>query len=335
MALSKIYTALKLWNEAAADIKFPDNDESYIQRFLLINRAVNVAMSKFFDLFSVYYMTTAAPSSGASMSGIIQTRYNHGYGYAYNHVDNSFLVNSSPNPFTAFTAVDVGKEIHFIDAGATPDRMYIGVIASIFAANIVYFDPTKGLLPSATINQPLVTTYWAIHYDPYSVAEGSSSAIDLTALTYQPYRAGMQGKMTLASSLTSTVRAVGHEEFRTWSPTAVQNKNTIVYTIEGDYINLKKGSNLSTYGSLSLKYPRLPIPVAADATYVDVPDGVAIDVALMVLKQILCSRLTAAGYPAPKYDFNAEIKALVEPLYATLGQEYEAEPDKDKLIALK
>jgi hypothetical protein len=165
----------------------------------------------------------------------------------------------------------------------------------------------------------------------YTTAPGE--AVALTGLRIA--RVGQQIRFHLESTATNYIEAVSVEELRVWRSGASTNLNKIVYALVGDALYLRWGDSLTNSGTLTLRYPRLPLEVTSDASYIDLPDGIAIEVAILKTKLIVQQRLITSGAKSTIPQIDNEMSALVQAMYQTFGQEVGAETIKQKVQALK
>lgn len=158
-----------------------------------------------------------------------------------------------------------------------------------------------------------------------SPASGDSE-IDIS--TYRIYRPALT-KIELESSQTDYVEPVSLIGFRTFRSAAHNSRKKIVYAVSGEIIYIAKGDDLSSYGTITFRYPRVPTLVTADTDLVDLPDGEAVELAIIQLKKILAER-----YEKQKKDYKQDVNALVQGLYSSFGVTAEAEEHKSRIKAL-
>ena len=144
-------------------------------------------------------------------------------------------------------------------------------------------------------------------------------------------RLGEEVKLTVTSSaLTNKVcRPLSIDGLKSWRSGARQNKNMIVYAYQGDSLVFRKGDSLASYGTtVTLIFPQMPVEVAADTDFIDLPDS-ALEIAQLKLQKILASRY---GVSLPNYD--QDIAAAVVGLYQSSGQVFKLEDLAEKIKAL-
>lgn len=155
----------------------------------------------------------------------------------------------------------------------------------------------------------------------------TNDVIDISTLRMQ--RMAVAHMILQNSSLTSTsCRAVSPEELVGFRNTDQHSIGEIVYTVQGDSILLEKGSNV-TYGTWILQYIRLPIQVAADADFIDIPDGPACHLVILRLQKILSMR-----YEMPPKDYQQEMAITMQALYNSLGISVKEQELESKVEAL-
>jgi hypothetical protein len=174
----------------------------------------------------------------------------------------------------AFDANDIGKLVMFREAAA----VYVGTVESVPSGTTLVLDgfalPTGNL---TTLDEVLICP-----------TPPTSTYISLTGLSIM--RTGGQIKMELESTGTQAIEPASLEAFRNFRTSAAQNRNKIIWVLSGDQLLLKKGAGLSSYGTLTLRYPRVPINLTADTDYVDLPDGAATALMVELLKRELLRR---------------------------------------------
>lgn len=307
MALST-KTAKEAWDRVQEDLGLNANSPAHAFRISDQNEAIRMIVGLFYDLMASFYesSTTLVPSTtGARLvSGGSWT--------------------ASTNRLTAtmnrdFAASDVGNFIAFTD----DSNEYGGVVSAFVSTTVVELSgdnlPTSNL---ATLTQIIL-----LATSPTSDV-ASLSSIDMM-------RSGQQIRMKLFSSLTTSTSAIRTkpatvEEIKVFRASANQNKNVIIFALSGNNLYLAKGSSLSSYGTLTLFYPGMPINVTDDDSEWDIPDGTPYELAIMQWEKILRRRL---GMPEP--DLTKEIQTHIQNMYATFGGELSAEVQKEKAAKLK
>lgn len=123
-------------------------------------------------------------------------------------------------------------------------------------------------------------------------------------------------RVSLGSSSLSNVTCepVTLDEYKAWRTTSQYNKSQIVYTITYDSILLKKGADVSSYGTLTFYYPALPVEVTQDSDSLDVPDGTAVELVILRMKKILAGR-----YAKPLENYDAMVGQKIRQLFDAAG----------------
>jgi len=163
-----------------------------------------------------------------------------------------------------------------------------------------------------------------------SVFSGSPDEIDLQSLSRVPMRVGNIVKMEINSTSTNLIDAVSINDFNRFDPSALQNLSRIVWTYRGEKILLKKGNNVSSWGTLTLRYPRMPIRVKSDGDYIDVPDSPLIDLVIYKLRNMLAQRVSVA---LP--DETIKLQSLISMLYGSFAKQVPLEEVKNKVQAIQ
>lgn len=304
MALSNRWTADKIWREAVVDI----GESAWgvvlpFERFNLINRAIETVVGQFYDLLAQSYMTEVTPV--LSTTG---KYYSSGASYDADTDTLTATMNES------FASTDVGKVIVFREAA----NVYLGTILSYTSTTAVVV--TGDNLPSADI--ATVDDVIVVGTTP------TSDQISLEDLSIM--RAGQQFRLELESTVTEAIVYRTTEELRTFRTTAAQNLKTIAVAFSGNILYLKKGTSLSSYGTLTIRYPKLPDQVSAAGDYLDVPDGITMQLVTMYLRTLIYSRLKIV-----KEDNKGEIENMIRRMYNTFGAEVSAETVEEKVMMLK
>jgi hypothetical protein len=144
-------------------------------------------------------------------------------------------------------------------------------------------------------------------------------------------RTGQNIKLELKSTEATTVKVATMREIDTFPTTAAQNATTILWALRGETITMVYGSSLTTGGTITLRYPRVPNLPTANTDMVDLPDGAPIELAIIYLKTLISKRLDIA--PDPNDD--QRIQTIIASLIRTFGGEIEAEVVQEKAMALK
>lgn len=153
----------------------------------------------------------------------------------------------------------------------------------------------------------------------------SQSGDKISLASLRTAMGGAEQKFRLESSLATTVLPVSKEEHGTFRTGSHQNKNTICWTLIGDYLYLKKGTSLASYGTLTFYYARNPIPVSLNDSLIDFADGAPMEVAIFRLKRLLAERYGV------KLGNEQEAADLVKAMYSNLGVQANLEDINDKV----
>lgn len=304
MPLSQDTTALAFFNEAVRDLKL-DPNTLYAERYALCNRAIKTIATLFADILSQSYMEEALLVSDTT------GRYSTATGtFTYATSLMTIVMN------TSFASSDVGKLVMF----RVGSSVYIGYVTAYNSTTSV----TVGGANLPTSDQTVA----------YAMIVSSTPLGDLAPLVgIRMMRTGPQVKCVLESTSTTLVRNISVKEYRTWSSTSFQNRNMIVWAFAGEKLWLGKGSSVTSYGTLSFRYPRIPIVITSNTNKIDIPDGAATELALLKLKQLMAERLNIPIkqlIPA----FERQIQTYVAALYRKFGSELAMEVIKEKAQAL-
>lgn len=290
MALSKLWTVTKFFNHARS-VMPAMNPLQYAQRFELVNLAQTFVPSQFSFIMAPAYMTDtliAADTSGLYGDGT----------FTFSTLRLTLTTRSAD-----FNAADVGKTIVFRIASA----FYVATIGSWVSTSVVTLSGSS--LPGAdgTVAEAMMV--------PSLV---SSDFVDLSSLSPPMMRTGEQVKVTLESTATKDVAELTRSELNVWQTTNPNQQSTIGYCLEGSKIFLVKGAGLTSYGTLSLHYPRVPIEVLDDTDYIDLPDGPAVNLALIYLRRMMTPPVDANRYSA---EIQENVRALISSFGAKLSTE--------------
>ena len=304
MYLSCDWTLIKLYREAAQDIKGAMSIPSYIWKDL-VNRAIQTIAGQFYDLMAQSYMTDVVVNDATG------SRYDAGTGGTYTASTRLVTLNS---PSTNLSSGDIGKFVVFRIATS----IYFGKVFSVPSTSTFVFEgDLYPLSNGAIVNNTLAIISTGVLND----------TISLSSLRIM--RTGQNITLDIASTATATIKTVSQRELDTFR-TGGQNAKTIVWSLSGDNINLKKGDDLTSYGGLLIRYPRIPYRSILDNDGIDLPDGSAIEIAIIYLRGLIQRRLGNAP------DNNeALMQQHIDSLYKTFGQQASTAVVKEKAIALK
>ena len=301
MSLSRDTTAIELWQQAKRDLGDVEG-LLHAERYDLINRAVQTISGWVYDLSSNLYMTEVVivSSGGAYETGSTGTYV----------VATQTLTLQTPS--RSIISTDIGKIVTFRIGTTT----YAGIIDTIVSTSA--FTVIGVGLPSAngTLAEVIIVGNTI-----------TSNKISLTGLRMM--MAGQQIKLELLSSTSGvTVKAGSMRDVDTFRTTSA-NKNTILWAINGDYIRFAVGDSV-TQGTLTLRYPKMADLVTTDSSGIDLPDGVAIEMAILYLKGLMQQRIGGQ-----KENNEAKLQQMKENMVKTLLGEVDAEVVKEKVMALK
>ena len=200
----------------------------------------------------------------------------------------------------------------------TSTTFYVGFITSVPSTTSVILVGDN--LPSS--NQASFDTIQMIPSTP------TGSVISLANLRMM--RTGQQIKLEIESTATTEIEPMETIGLRGFNQNSTPDRNKIVYALSGTNLYLNKGSALSTYGTLTIRYPRVPYRVAADTDYIDLPDGVAVQLGIMTLSNLISRRANIQVNDATKQ----EVLTLVQSLNQMFGKEFSLQETKQKALAL-
>lgn len=264
-ALSRIYTCKDFFDHATRDIKnFPENDAVYNERFILIDRASQVTQALFADVISEAYLeeTTA----------VLSTTGKYGNTTASYNVSTKYLTVTLTG--ANWSSTDIGNAVMFHDGSS----VYFGTIADRISNTVIKLSGDN--LPAANIA--------TVTYVLMAATTPTGDVINLASLRMLRY--GSKLRLTVLSSATTVVDPVTVSTYNKFRASAGQNTNRIIWQTIGDYLYLKKGWNLASYGTLTIQYSRLPLARTLDTDYVDLLDGAMAEIGIIVLKNMLAQR---------------------------------------------
>lgn len=306
-ALSRLYTVSSFFNHATRDIReWSQNNAVYNERFLLVDRASQITQTVLADIVAeAYREPVTAVLSITGKYGQTDATYN-----ASTRVLTVTLAGGA-----AWAVADVGKLVMFHS------------LTSVYTATIearlsntqirVYGDN----LPAANID--------TVDYVLMSSTPPTGDVINISSLRMLRY--GQLLRLEIASTASTTVDAVTSGAFTKFRQYAQQNLNRIVWCIVGDYLYLKKGTALSSYGTLTLTYPRITLLRTADTDYVDLLDGPMCQIGIIVLKHLIAQRI---GVALDKAGDKETLAALITALYKAQGGEISKTNQQQKIDSL-
>jgi len=303
MGLSKQWTAIQAYTHAASI--FGDMDPvAYAQRFEILNLAQFSVLANFYGLMSAAYMTPVTFSVDQTCAAA--TAGNAGFTAA-----TQLLTATS----ITFASTDAGKTV-IMRKGTNG---WVGFVLAVTGVNTaVLYGPQLPTTDQAALDE-FIMLNTAI----------TSSVIDISTLPIMR-AGGPQIKWELESSATQFLDVVSAEKFRTFRPSDPGNANRIVWYVSGNYMYLKWGTGLgTTAGTLTLRYPRVPIAMAADGDSPDIPDGAPIQLFLTLIKRTLDNRFIKS-----KANYTAEITEGVETTMRAFGMVAKEEEIENKVKTL-
>lgn len=307
-ALSRIYTVKDFFDHATRDLKnFPENNAVYNERFVLVDRASMVAQALFADVVSEAYLdeTTAVLSNTGKYSADTIT-----YTLATKYLTMATVTGGN------WSSTDEGNMVVFHDGTS----VYVGRIAQRISNLVIKVSGDN--LPTGDIA--------SVDYVIMAATAPTGDVINLSSLRVLRY--GSKLKLDVASDATTVVDSVTVSAYNKFRSTAQQNLNKIIWTTTGDYLNLKKGWSLGSYGTLTLRYSRLPIQVTADTDYVDLLDGAMAEIGIIILKNILADRVE--GVQVDKEKDKESLNKLITALYRAQGGEIAKELKQQKIESI-
>jgi len=306
-ALSRIYTVKEFFNNATRDIRnFPENDAVYNERFVLVDRASQVAQALFSDVVSEAYLeSTTAVLSSTGKYGNTTASYASATKY----------LTVTLSEFGAWSSVDEGHIVIFHDGTA----VYMGQIVERISNTVVKLGGDN--LPSSNIA--------SVDYVIMAATSPTGDVLNLSSLRILRY--GSKLRLDISSTVTTVIDPVTPMAYNKFRNTAQQNLNRIIWMTTGDYLYLKKGYSLSNYGTLTIQYPRLPLQRTLDADYVDLLDGAMCEIGIIVLKNILSQRVEV---PYDKAKDKQDLDKLIGSLYNAQGGEITKELKQQKIDSI-
>jgi len=270
MALSKIWTAEKGFNEIRGQLKEVD-DVVFAQRFERMNLAQYAVASQFYPLMQSAYMTQKIVMD--DQTGIFGAGT---WTVATRRLE--LLVSSAP-----FVTTDIGKIVVFYIG----TDFFLGIIETVVSATTVVLRGSPFPASDDAVDSAIMVA-----------SSTTNDYIELSTLDPPMMRTGEQLNLELSSTATKTTEGVSIEDLRTFQPQGPKNLTRIVFCLIGERVELGKGGDLPSYQTLTLHYPRVPIALAADGDYWDIPDGPPMSLALLFLKKLIAPKVDMPAYQA-------------------------------------
>jgi len=161
-----------------------------------------------------------------------------------------------------------------------------------------------------------------IFSESFDTGSSSGDAIDMSSIRMM--RTGAQLHLILESSETDSLVPMSLDELRTWQPSAEGNKKRIAWAYSGQYIFMNKGTGLTTYGSLVLRYPELPAKIVSGATAIQLPEGVMTETLILQLHKTFTKR-----YARQDVDTSKEMAQLLNQFYTN----YNIQKSEEEIVA--
>ena len=298
------YTVSEYIRNATRDIpQYEQNSAVYTERYDLINRVQELVQGMFADLVAEAYMTET--------TAVLSTTGKYYSSGASWDTDTDSLTATMD---TSWASTDVGNLVIFRDGTS----VYVGTITSRTSATVVVL--TGDNLPAAdiaTVNDVMM-----------AATTISGDSINVSSLKILRY--GTQMNINLRSTVTDQFDTLARSAFFKWDSTDPRKRNTIAWTLIGTTIYLNKGSDVSSYGTITIEYPSLPTVVSADGDTVDLLDGAMAQIGLNVLRAKIQRRLQL---PIPEGDKN-DTRELITMLYNSFNQDVKKELVEQKLESL-
>jgi hypothetical protein len=299
MSLSRIYTAASFWREAVRDLG-DVIDVPHWEKYNLINRSVRYVSSLFYSLMSNLYMTEVPITSSIG-------KYDATPASATYNATTKVVVLGSAS--ASITSDDIGAIVTM----RLTSSIYIAVLNSVVSTSSFV---VSGLtLPSTNVSG----------FTEISISGTTVSSDEFSLSSLPIMMTGEQIKIELASTIASiTVKAGTQRSIDVFRPSAQQNLKTILWALNGDKVSLTKGDSVVSY-NLIVRYPRVPTDVSTDAEYIDLPDGMAIEIGIIYLKGLIKQRLTGK-----KEIDEGQIQRLIQQLFTEFNQTYSEQIVKEK-----
>jgi len=304
--LSRNYTVKTLFAEAIWDIR----EEVYRHEFQalhVVNRAVQVVASQFYSIMINDYMTKAV----VVLDEV--GKYSTGGDAYYTADTNTILVNDINEDFEF--PKDLWKSVMF----RIGESVYYGLVIDVTTTNTVRIIATDLPASDASIDEFLM---------PNTMLD--DDVINIAGLPIM--RTGQRMRMTLHS--TAVKRGicdhVSIEEINEFQSDSFKEQGRIVFAPAGEELLLRRAEDVENYGTLTLRFPRIPFRAISEDSYIDLPDGAPIEIAILKTKIILSERLKDVQIPDPR----EEMVRLVRSLFDTFGFTAELEEIKQKVEAL-
>lgn len=301
MPLSRRWTSERFWKKSHRGVFYDVNDPVQVERFEIMKGVQENVVGLVPDLVSQSYMEPIV------MMDTNVGAYSTGAG-TYTALTKTLVITTN----TGFVSTDKGKMVTFREG----NDIYTAFIRTVSTANTIIIRGDK--LPAADI----AVVDWLMMAPS---TPDSGGTIELTAIEFM--RVGTQVKVRVTSDVTTFVRFLPEEEFQVWDPT--DDQHSIVWTLIGDTIYIKKGTLLGDFGTITVWVPRVPIGPTTNAAYMDLPDGPMIEIAAIACEKELRKR---KGLPVE--DRSKELQDNFRLLFRQFDAQAKLETIDEKVKAL-
>lgn len=301
MSLSRDFTVLRFVDQAFGRFGLDHNNEFYVRRMNLVNFTVSHVMNLIYDLVSNAYMTpiTILPDTTG--------RY-YVSGASYEASTKRLTATMNTN----FGSGDVGKYVTF-RVGAL---VYTAQVTAFVSTTVIEINGSN--LPSS--NQTV---------DDVMLAATTPTGNTMSIADLRIMRTGQPLKLELESTATTSIKPMSVYDLEHFNINDPRLLSSIGWAYSGEEILLAKGSSLTTYGTFTLRYPRIPNQVTANTDKLDVPDGAAMGICLLHFQNQLAVALKRE-FP----EYAGEMKLALESLYRTYIGEVNREAVREKASAI-
>lgn len=303
-ALSRIYTVQDFFDHATRDLAgLSENDAVYNERFLLVDRASQFTQALFADIISEAYLEES--------TAVLDTTGKYG-NTAASYVASTKRLTVTLAGGANWASTDEGNLVAFHDG----TDVYVAQISERISNTVVVLSGDN--LPAADIA--------SVDYVIMAATAPTGNVINLSSLRMLRY--GSKLRLSVYSSATTVVDPESESAYEKFRSSAERNLRRIIWITVGDYLYMKKGDDLSSYGTLRIKYPRLTLARTSDGDYVDLLDGAMAEIGIIVLKNLIAKRANISYDPAKDKD---DLNRLITSLYNSQGGEIQKELKQQKI----
>lgn len=301
MPLSRHVTVDAFIMKALRDLGLNVNCGSYAERFELTHDAIKTMVTLCSDLLAYAYMTpiTIVPDTTG--------RYSTAPG-TWTLATRRLTIAMNTN----FGTGDVGKYLTFRNGAL----VYTGQVEAFIGVGAVQVVGQNLPVADAAIDSAMLASTTPV---------GNIQWIGDVAFM----RTGREMNLVLESTVTDNVDPVPIETLQMWPVDAEKNLKRIAWALVGDYIYMRKGNSLDTYGTFTLKYPRFPVKPTTDTEFIDCVDGAAAELAGLHLQGIIARR---EARPIP--DNMGKMTAMIQLMTGAFGRSLPLEEIKQRALAL-